>query len=272
MKKKALILLLSCVVSASLAACGGAKSEPEKTDVSTVSEETAEETDPDQDEEVEEAEDIVEEPDEEAPAESADDIESQIEVKAVPSKDGHTCVFVTNHSDSVIDDLEVQVNYLDKDGNIIDLDEDGHDMILPGYTVVSRMDAPDEYDTMETSFDVELGCNPSYENHSNVCEVKANNGDGCIIVQITNNSEVDIDEAEYIVVYYKGDEIASVSHFEDVYDLKSGDTAVEKDSYYKVDFDRAEVYLNQAHTFDTELKTKTDVTADPVTVFPVVVE
>lgn len=70
-----------------------------------------------------------------------------------------------------------------------------------------------------------------------------------MIVQITNNSDVDIDEIEFAVVLYNGDEIASIPYPEDVTNVKSGSTITEKVSTYGDEYDRFEVYLNQAHTF-----------------------
>lgn len=176
-------------------------------------------------------------------------VRKKIDIKAVPTLDGDVCAFITNNSDVIIDDLEVQVNYLDSNGQTIDLDTDGHDMILPGYTVVSRLDAPDNYDSLNTEFEIELGVNSIYENHSEQVEISSNEGDECIIVQIKNNSDITIDEIEYVIVFYSGDKVSSVSYENDAMDVAAGKTVTEKVSTYNVTFDRYEVYLNQAHTF-----------------------
>jgi hypothetical protein len=67
--------------------------------------------------------------------------------------------------------------------------------------------------------------------------------------QITNNSDVCIDEIEYVVVYYQGDEIASVSFAQDVYHVDPGKTVTEEVSPWGIEYDKYEIYLNQAHTF-----------------------
>lgn len=183
-----------------------------------------------------------------SPNEDVNDILSKLDVKSYATLDGDVCVFITNNSNTVIDELEAQINYYDDTDNIIDLYTDGHDMILPGYTVVSKMAAPLEYARFETTCDIELECNLNYENHSDEVSISANSGDNCVIIQITNNSSVTIEEIEYIVVFYKNDEIVEVSYPEDINDLDSGDTVIEKESIL-ADYDRFEVYLNQAHTF-----------------------
>lgn len=178
-------------------------------------------------------------------------IDKQIDIKAIPTLNGTVCVFITNNSSTVIDELAVQINYKDASGTIIDLAEDGHDMILPNYTVVSELDAPEKYTDFEVEYNAEVGVHPSYKNHSEECEVVAQEGSDGIIIQITNNSGNEIREIEYIVVFYKGDNIIDASFAQDVYDVKAGETVTEKVSTYSVeDFDRFEVYLNQAHTFE----------------------
>lgn len=185
----------------------------------------------------------------ESDLEDADAVLDQVQVEAVQTLDGLMCLFVTNNSQSTIDELDVQINYKDGNGSTIDMDDDGFDMVLPGSTVVARMEAPESFSDYEIEASVELGSNPSYENHANDIEIKSNQGDQCIIVEITNNSDVDIDEIEYIAVLYQGDKIATVEYPEDVMDVSSGDTVTEKIETYNEAYDHFEIYLNQAHTF-----------------------
>lgn len=176
-------------------------------------------------------------------------VKQKVDVKAVPTQDGLMCVFITNNSDSIIDELSVQLNYKSADGTTIDTDNDGHDMVLPGSTVVSRMDAPDSYDDYEIETSIELGVHPKYENHAEDVAVTSNQGDECIIVEITNNSDVILEEVEYIAVLYQGEDIVTVEYPRDVYDVEIGQTVTEKINTYNDVYDRFEIYLNQAHTF-----------------------
>lgn len=193
-------------------------------------------------------------------AQSAEEIKEQIDVRAEPTMDEQAVVFITNNSQTIIDELEVQINYLDESGNTIDVDTDGHDMILPGYTVVSKMDLPSsEFADASIEYKFSIGDHPKYVNHSEDVTVESNPGSDCVIVKITNNSDVEIDEIEYDVVLYKGDDIVTITYPEDIYHVLPGSTETEKvDIYnkktyenliYGSDYDRIEVYLNQAHTF-----------------------
>lgn len=182
-------------------------------------------------------------------SESVSMVESKIDVKAVKTLDGLCCVFITNNSHTIIDELDIQVQYFDDSKSIIDAEEDGHDMILPGHTVVSRMNAPDKFAEIRTECSIELGVNSGYINHADDVKTSANKGDNCVIVQITNDSNVKIEEIEYAVVFYKGDVVASISYPEDIYDVPENKTITKKVSAYGAEFDRFEVYLNQAHTF-----------------------
>ena len=180
---------------------------------------------------------------------STDSVQKQIDIQAVPTSEGNVCAFITNNSDTIIDELDVQILYKDESGATIDIAEDGHDMALPGSTVVSRMDAPDTYASLESSATVELGVNPNYENHAADVEINTNDGDDCVIVEINNKGSIDIEEIEYILVFYKDDAISFVTYPEDVRDVKAGNAITEKVDTYGRNYDKYEIYLNQAHTF-----------------------
>lgn len=182
--------------------------------------------------------------------EADSDVKSKIELTAIPTSDGTVCVFVKNNSNTIVDYLDIQVLYKDSNGQIIDTDSDGHDMILPGYTVVSRMDAPDNYATVESAITkFELGNYPKYKNHSDNVSISANSADNKVIVSVTNNDSEEIEEIEICVVFYKGSDIAGCSYCTDIYDVAPNETKIEEFSAKNYDYDRFEVFLNQAHTF-----------------------
>ena len=158
-------------------------------------------------------------------------------------------MLITNNSDITIGELDIQVLYYDDAGNIIDTEDEGHDVVLPGSTVVSYVSAPDKYAKDDYNLEIDIYANSSYTNHAEKMDVKTNKGDNCIILQITYNADVDIDEFEYVVVFYKGGEIVDVTHGTDVYDIKVGKNVVDECSTWGVDFDSYKVYINQAHTF-----------------------
>lgn len=184
---------------------------------------------------------------------NADDVLKQVEVKAVPTQDNLMCVFITNNSQSIIDELNVQVNYKNEEGVTIDLDEDGHDMVLPGSTIVSRIEAPEMYSDYEIEVDVELEEHSTYKNHSEEVDVTSNQGEEGIIVEITNNADASLDEVEVVAVLYQGEEIVTVEYPVDIYDVPAGGTVTEKIDTYDEAYDRFEIYLNQAHTFGLDV-------------------
>ena len=178
-----------------------------------------------------------------------DEIAELIDIRYALTDDGNLGVFITNNSDIVVNELEIQALYKNDEGVTISTAKDGHDMVLPGYTVVSRLDAPDEFASVEFEKDVELGVHPYYENHSEEIALNMHDGSNGIILEITNNSAVKIEELEYIVVYYLGDHIVSVSYAQDVRDIDPGKTVTEEISPYNIEYDHYVIYLNQAHTF-----------------------
>ena len=56
-----------------------------------------------------------------------------------------------------------------------------------------------------------VGVHPNYKNHSQEVHLEAHDSSDNIIVEITNNSDGSIDELEYVVVCYQGNQIVSVS-------------------------------------------------------------
>lgn len=191
---------------------------------------------------------------------SVQEVLDQLDVRAEATMDGQVVIFATNNSQTVIDELELQINYLNESGSIIDMDSDGHDMVLPGYTVVSKMNVPmSGFSDSQVEYKLSIGDHPNYKNHSEEVSVESNPGEGCVIVKITNNSDVMIDEIEYDVVLYKGDDIVTITFPEDITDVAPGSTETEKVAVYNThtfdqltygrDYDRIEVFLNQAHTF-----------------------
>lgn len=100
-------------------------------------------------------------------------------------------------------------------------------IVLPGRTVVSRIEAPESYADYEIVKTVELGTLPKYENHSEEVTIKSNQGEECIIVEITNNTDVIIEEIEFTAVLYKGDQIVTVAYQVDVLDVPAGQTLTE---------------------------------------------
>lgn len=187
---------------------------------------------------------------------NAEEPKEDVSVKVVSAQEGMMCAFITNNTEDTIDELDVQFLYKDAEGKTIDMDEDGHDKVLPGTTVVSRIEMVDNAVEVETKVDIDKDCYPDYENHAENVEISTNEGNDCIILEITNNADVDIEEIEYITVFYKGEDVVYVDYPEDVYDVTAGDTITEKIEPYDVfygdpviEYDKYEVYLNQAHTF-----------------------
>lgn len=194
------------------------------------------------------------------PIEKSNDEETakNLQVEVYPVQDNRLGVFITNNNDYRIDELKIQLNFTDVEGNTIDLYSDGHDVILPGHTVVSCLETPENYAGYEVEADIDKDGNPRYENHSDEVELSQNAGQDCVILEITNNSDVTIEEVEYVAVYYSNSEPVYVTPYaKDIYDVASGSTITEKiDNPIDWDngntpytFDECVIYLNQAHTF-----------------------
>lgn len=174
----------------------------------------------------------------------------KVKIVTEKTKKGDIVVFITNNNEYVIPELDLQIVYY-RDGKIIDTDNDGHDVLVPENTVVSKLSAPESYDSFEVNTTIEWG-NDNYRNWINNLEVNSKLGDDNVIVQFKNNGDTEISELEYILVFYSGNEIVDTSYAEDVHDISAGKEIVEEVSLYNIKFDRYEIFINQAHTFDEE--------------------
>lgn len=184
---------------------------------------------------------------EEAPG-SEENILQSVMIESEKTNNGDIVVFITNNNPYSIPDLDVQAVFY-KDGKIIDTDTDGHDVLVPENTVVSKLDSPDDYDNYEVKVTVNWNYAPSYRNWIYNLNVNSNVGEDGIIIQFENAGNIDIDELEYIVVFYNDNVVSDTSHPEDIRDVKAGSVVIEKVPAYRIEFDGYEIYINQAHTF-----------------------
>lgn len=166
--------------------------------------------------------------------------------------DRYAGALITNDSTKQVGELEIQFLFYDADGKIIGTSSDGHDAILPNSTVVSfvsNVDVPQSYTRVDYVLKVDADANSGYKNHAQKVNIETNIGENCVILQITNNADVDIEELEYAVVFYKDGKIVDMGNGIDVYDIPSGGKVIEEYSTWGVDFDSYKVFINQAHTF-----------------------
>ncbi len=191
---------------------------------------------------------------ENAPATTVD-VEEQISVELeefVWDGDRYAGALISNNSEAQIGELEIQFLFYDAEGKILGTASDGHDAVLPSSTVasfVSNLDVPQSYDHIDYKLSVDVEANGGYENHAANVKIDTNIGEDCVILQITNNADVAIEELEYSVVFYKDGKVSGMGNGVDVYDIEAGDTVIEEYSSWGVDFDTYKVFVNQAHTF-----------------------
>ncbi len=169
-----------------------------------------------------------------------------LDIHLFPTEHGEICGFITNTSDEVVDNVTIQLNYKDANGQTIKTDSDGHDTLLPGYTVVSRFDCPKEFTSISFEFKFRTS---GYQNHSPYVNINSNLGENSIILEITNNWDKKISKIEYEVVLYKKNRIVEIKYSDGVYDAEAGSTVTKEVNTWGQDFDRYEIYLNNARTF-----------------------
>ncbi len=187
----------------------------------------------------------------EGEAESEADISNSVSVEWETTLERDVCIFLTNGSNKVIPHVSGQVLYKDSAGETVDVAEFNFYEVLSGAKVVScafAYEVTDEWETYDVTYSIDMDWDVGDTNYADKCVVNAHEGDGNIIVEITNNAGVKLDEVDYVVMFYLGDDISWM-----VKPSIEGNISIEKDSTYTGEaellgreYDRYEVYLNEA--------------------------
>jgi len=158
----------------------------------------------------------------------------------------------TNTGSESIPDMEVEMVLYDKGGNIIDTESDGHDVFLPGSTVVTQKsiskDVAEAFGSLKINIDTEKYSN-HYVNHVENLDIKGSVNGEKVFLQVRNNDPEEIDEIEIVVVFYKDGKIAGAKE-QEITHLSSGQEHVfEFSGYESAGADSYRYFVNQAHTF-----------------------
>ena len=177
--------------------------------------------------------------------------DANVTVKWETTPDRDVCIFLTNNSSKVIPFIEGQILYKDSTGKILDIAEFYFNSVLTGSTVVHcayAWDVSDAWETYEVTYSLNMDSDFGEKNHIAKCVVSSNEGDENIIVEIKNDAGVKLDEVEYVVVFYKNDKIIYAGYPEDRYNIsiENGATYTDKVETRGKEYDRYEVYLNEA--------------------------
>lgn len=158
---------------------------------------------------------------------------------------------LTNISNETIPDIDLQIIFYNENGGIIAIEDDEHDVVLSGSTVVTTKRIGDEalnYASVEVAIDTERYTN-TYTNHAESLDIVGDVSGDNVFLQVTNNAKKTISEVEIVVVYYKNGVIAGVDD-DEVYDLAVGKKHIFEFSGYKTcGADEYKVFINQAHTW-----------------------
>lgn len=158
----------------------------------------------------------------------------------------------TNTGAESIPDMEVEMILYDKDGNILTSESDGHDVFLPGSTVVTQKSiyGIDDADLaqLKVIIDTEKYTN-HYVNHVDNLDFKGSVNGNKVFLEVTNNDSDEIEEIEIVVVFYKDGRIVGADEKE-THHLGSGKEYVfEFSGYEDTEADSYQYFVNQAHTF-----------------------
>ena len=171
-----------------------------------------------------------------------------IRAEAHLTLDNDYCVFIRNNTDKPIGELKAVIRYYDADGQVMDYDQDWHNAVLPGSTVVSKLRRARGFAEARLEMEILPDANPLYRNHANNVIIASFISNYALNVEVRNVGATDIKEIEYAVVYYSADVVSRISHARDLHDVRAGQTVASRD-YPPPEYDRYEIFINQAHTY-----------------------
>lgn len=191
--------------------------------------------------------------------------ETGISYKVVPLE-SEMVFFFSNETEEVIGSATVEVTFYDESGNIVGTDYN-YMMMLPTvgeyvvfvYTPTDRSYNPMPYAAYEVSITNDNYSADYFRDYmidlSDQVEVTSNVSEGKVFIKFKNNSDMDIDSIDPIIVFYSGDKIVGVDYGY-VYEIAAGRSATdevygpEDADYNPIAFDDYKIFLNYAYSYD----------------------
>lgn len=183
---------------------------------------------------------------------SNSDLEKNITTSAEVSKRDRLIVFVKNDNKVAVD-MNVEVEFYDKDNNIVGSDTKTLTAVGKNAEVAIEMwDTPESFDNYKIYVDVE---NTREKCYFDDLEVKHNDTGEQVAVQIKNNSEDTIEYVSATIVYYQNNKV--VGYDDDMEsDVKAGRSAnfnfdyPYDNNYDDVKYDSYKVFIAEAYSYN----------------------
>lgn len=182
---------------------------------------------------------------------TAKDIEKNIETTAAVIKSGKLVVFVKNNN-AVALDMEIEAEFYDADGKVVgSAEEDVAGAGKNSEIAVELYDTPDSWDNYKIYVDAE---ETEYDVYFDKIKINHNNTKENVAVQVTNESEEEIEYIEAAVVYYK-DNVPVGYQYDTSSEIKPGRSAnfnIDHDwdkNYKDIKYDSYKVFVNEAYSF-----------------------
>ena len=180
------------------------------------------------------------------------ELEKNIVTSGAVAKNGKLMVFATNNNKVPVD-MKIEVEFYTEDGTIAGSGSEDFQGVGANCEVATEIyGTPDKWDNYKIYADVEETDVSSYVDK---VEVKHSNNKKNIVVQVTNNSESDIDYIEVAVVYYQGETPVGLEDGLQS-DTKPGRSAnfniyfASDKKYNDVKFDTYKVFVNEAYSYN----------------------
>lgn len=179
--------------------------------------------------------------------------EDKIKITDESLSSGNILITVKNdNSTSIL--LQAQVNFYDENNNLIDTEDAYFEPVNPGKSVFEYVRTPNEaFSSYKTNI-IKCDKNLIYVDYLKDIETKTKDTGDKLLVEVTNNSNKDIEVVDLFAFFYKDDKLVGISNSN--MPVKANGTVTvtiyypSNKKYSDIKFDRSEVVAQAAYSME----------------------
>lgn len=157
-----------------------------------------------------------------------------------------------NQNANMISNVRVQIIFYDAENKPVAISEKNIDVLFPNIVNIQEIyDAPESFSRYDFLVTKPYDTQRPVVNYEDITVELVSESTSNINLQVTNNTNKEIDSVEIGVIYYSGENVVDYDT-RSVYDLKSG--ASEEENIYKYstngEYDRIEYFVNDVYIYE----------------------
>ena len=157
-----------------------------------------------------------------------------------------------NKNTNIISNVRVQIIFYDAENKPVAISKKNIDALFPNVVNIQEVyDAPESFARYDFLITKPYDTQRPIINYEDIKVELLSESTSNINLQVTNNTNKEIDSVEIVVIYYNGENIIDYDT-RSVYDLKSGKSEEESIYRYSTDseYDRVEYFVNDVYIYE----------------------